>query len=139
MDRWLVLQKEMVARFKKDRAAGKTTEPSESESQTIYVEACGKAGFASLQECIATMGYVGVLVSGYEPDTRRYIDPLFAARRRILEIEMNSKLSQDEKEKALVSRREAFEVLRKILPGPVPKAHLELMDYYHRRIMEANR
>ena len=44
MDRWLAVQKSIVARSKTDRAAGKTR--SASEDEVFLTEVCGKAGFA---------------------------------------------------------------------------------------------
>lgn len=135
IDRWLVVQEVMLARTRAYRASGKSTKPSETEAQALVVEACGKAGFTNLGECISTTGYVGFLVSGYDPQTRRYIDPLLLARRRIAEMEKSTKITRAEKEKA----REDAEALRRMVAGPVPKAHLELLDSYHQRIVEANR
>jgi hypothetical protein len=135
LDRWLVVQKAMVARIKQYRAAGKSTKPSETEVQALVVEACGKAGFANLAECISTTGYVGFLISGYDPQTRRYIDPLLLTGRRLTEIEKSTQITEAEKEKA----RENAEAFRRMVMGPVPKAHLELLDSYHKRIVEANR
>ena len=54
MDRWLVVQKEIVARHKADLAAGKTQD--EAEAQKFLEEACGKAGFASTDECGSIIG-----------------------------------------------------------------------------------
>jgi hypothetical protein len=140
MSRWLVVQKEFSARLNADRAAGKPElEQSEAESETFLNEACTKAGFASTDECSCTIGYVGVLVSGYDPRTGRYGDPAAAAERRIADIEANPKMSQAAKEEALAINRQALEILRQVLPGPVPEAHLELMNAYHDRIVEANR
>lgn len=138
MDRWLVVQKEIVARRKADLAAGKA-EQSDEEAQAFFDEICGKAGFASTDECSDTIGYVGMLVTGYDPRTRRYGDPAAAAQRRIAEIEANTKMSQAAKDEALAVSREGLEMLRQVLPNPVPEAHLELMNAYHGRIVEANR
>src|SRR5262245_17917507 len=140
MDRWLLVQKELAARLNADRAAGKPQlEQSEAESEAFLNEACTKAGFSSTDECSCTIGYVGVLFSGYDPRTRRFGDPAAAAERRIAEIEANQKMSQAAKEEALANDRQALEILRQALPGPVPEAHLKLMNAYHDRIFEANR
>jgi hypothetical protein len=137
MDRWLVVQKEIVARHKADLAAGKTQD--EAEAQKFLEEACGKAGFASTDECGSIIGYVGILISGIDQRTRRYIDPMAAAQRRIAEIESNTKLSPAAKERMLAENRQGIEILRQVLEGPVPEAHLALMNAYFDRIIEANR
>jgi hypothetical protein len=139
MDRWLVVQKAIAARLKADRVAGKSDEQSEAESETFLNEACNKAGFAGTDECSCAIAYVGMLVTGYDAHTRRYGDPAAAAERRIAEIEGNQKMSQSAKAGALAIARQGLELLREVLPGPVPEAHLELMTAYHDRIVEANR
>ena len=48
-------------------------------------------------------------------------------------------MSQAAKEGALAIGRQGLEILREVLPGPAPEAHLELMTAYHGRIVEANR
>src|SRR5262245_40224141 len=122
MDRWLAVQKEIVAREKTDRAAGKTDEQSEAEAQAFLDKVCGKAGFPTTDECSCTIGYVGMLVTGYDPATRRYGDPVAAAERRIAKIEANTKMSQAAKEGALAMSRQGLEMLRQVLPNPVPEA-----------------
>jgi hypothetical protein len=139
MDRWLVVQKAIAARLKADLAAGKSDEQREAESETFLDEACTNAGFASTDECSCAIGYVGILVTGYDTRTRHYGDPAAAAERRIAEIEANPKMSQAAKEGALAIARQGVEILRQLLPGPVPEAHLELMTAYHDRIAEAIR
>jgi hypothetical protein len=145
MDRWLAVQKEIVARQKKDRAVGKTEAQSDAETQSdaeaeaFLEEACGRAGFPNTDKCSDTIGYLGMLISGYDPRTRRYGDPRAAAERRIAEIEANAKMSQAAKEGALAMNRQGLEMLRQVLPNPVPEAHLAIMNAYHDRIIEANR
>jgi hypothetical protein len=139
MDRWLVVQKEIAARLKADVAASKSDEQSEAESETFLNQACSKAGFASTDECSCAIAYVGMLVTGYDAQTRRYGDPAAAAERRIAQIEANPKMSQAAKAGALAMARQGIEILREALPGPVPEAHLELMTAYHDRIVAANR
>ena len=85
------------------------------------------------------MAYVGILVSGFDPGTGRYIDPMVAAQSRLDRAEANTKMAEAARKEAVALDRRVIEMLRAALTGPVPAAHLELMNAYRDRIIEANR
>jgi hypothetical protein len=139
MERWLAVMEKTEMRQSAALAAGKSEEEIGNEAERFLDEDCRSAGFANQDECAGTIGYLGVLIMGYDPESGRYRDPLLQLERMIAQMQSSTKLPVADKEKFIALLRLNLEIARAVLPGPVPAAHLELMNSYHDRIVRAFR
>lgn len=139
LERYVDLQRRTSEQRGQDRIKGRTA-ATEAEGRASFERNCRGAGFATTEECGRSVGYIGVLMVGFDREAGRHVDPIVLKERMIKKIETNAELSQAKREELLARERETLQDLRKFFSwSRVPDAHLKLMDDYRGRILEAMR
>jgi hypothetical protein len=108
-----------INRLSKSGNAPQTEEAAQSHIKRI----CKESGFETYDQCTSTIGYVGMLVGGFDPATKTFQNPIEKMRARIAEIEGNTKLSAAAKEQMTAPMKEVVAGF----PHTIPTAHLQLM------------
>ena len=118
LDRWLVA----IPAINKFSTSSDTPQ-TDAAAQARLEQVCAQAGFETYDQCTNTIGYVGILVGGFDPSTRTFQDPIARMRARIAEIEANTKLP-------LATREQMTAEMKGFVAGfrhTIPAAHLQLM------------
>ncbi len=105
---------------------------TEAAAQARLEQVCTEAGFETQDQCTNTIGYVGIMIGGFDPATRTFKDPIARMRARIAEIEANPQLPAATKEQMTAPIKEAVAGFRHIIPA----AHLQLMTANGRHIFK---
>ena len=134
MERYLVAQRDLAAATKAANEPGKP-EISEEAAKSIMQQACNKAGFATVDVCGDTIGYVGLLFSGFNPKTGTFERPADAAQRRIAELNADQRMPAARKAALLAQNRELLEMASLAIPD----ADLALMNGFRDKILANGR
>ena len=127
LDRWLVVIP-AINRF----ATSSDTPQTDAAAQARLEQVCAQAGFETYDQCTNTIGYVGILVGGFDPSTRTFQDPIARMRARIAEIEANTKLPAATSERMTAEMKDFVAGFRHAIPA----AHLRLMTANGRHIFK---
>ena len=127
LDRWLIVIPAI------NKLAASTDAPQTEEAAQVRLRtACSDAGFETYDQCTATIGYVGILIGGFDPATKTFQDPIARMRARIAEIEADTTLSAAAKDQMTAPIREAVAGFRHAIPAE----HLQLMTANARHIFK---
>lgn len=139
LERYVELQRRTNDQSGQDQVKGRAG-ATKAEGTANFVRNCSAVGFPTVEECGRTVGYIGVLMVGFDRETGRHVDPIVLKERMVAKIEANAKLAPAKKEELLAGERDALQNLRKFFSwSRVPDAHLKLMDEYRGRLFEAMR
>lgn len=118
LDRWLVVIP-AINRFAASSDAPQTEEAAQARLERVCIE----AGFETHDQCTTTIGYVGILIGGFDPATKTFKDPIAKMRARIAEVEANTRLPTATKEQMTTQMKEMLAGFRHTIPA----SHLQLM------------
>jgi hypothetical protein len=105
---------------------------SEAAAQERLQNVCKEAGFDTQDQCTTTIGYVGILIGGFDPATKSFQDPIEKMRARIAEVEADTRIPAATKEQMTGPMKDMIAGFRR----PIPAAHLQLMTANARHIFK---
>lgn len=127
LDRWLIV----IPAINRLAAPGDAPQ-MEDAGQAQLERICIDAGFETHAQCTTTIGYVGILIGGFDPTTKTFKDPVEKIRARIADIEANTQLPVATKEQMTTQMREMLAGFR----HTIPTSHLHLMTANARHIFK---
>ena len=127
LDRWLIVIP-AINRFAASSDAPQTEEAGQERLERVCIE----AGFETQDQCTTTIGYVGILIGGFDPATKTFKDPIARMRSRVAEIEANTQLPDATKEQMTTPIKEILAGFR----HTIPTSHLQLMTANARHIFK---
>jgi hypothetical protein len=128
-----LLERALIAIPAINRYAASSDAPqNEVAAQARLEQVCAEAGFDSQDQCTTTIGYVGILIGGFDPATKSFQDPIQKMRTRIAEVEADARMPAAAKEQITAPMKEAITGFRR----PIPQAHLQLMTANARYIFK---
>ncbi len=128
LDKWLLL----MPQFDQLKRSGKMPQ-SEEAARTLIAGVCTKAGFDSSDQCTQVLGYVGMIVSTWDPRTRSFRDPMPRMRSQLARLEADTSPPTPQREQAIAQMKQ---VLARF-PEQFPPEHVQLIAANQDRVLAA--
>ncbi len=106
---------------------------SEEAARALIEGACANAGFDSYDQYAEVLGYVGMIVSTWDPRTRSFRDPMPQMRSQLARLEADTSPPTPQREQAIAQMKQVLAHF----PEQLPPEHVQLIAANQDRVLAA--
>jgi succinate dehydrogenase/fumarate reductase-like Fe-S protein len=130
------VQSVLAASKEMDAVMSKLPEDAQPDPKTqAQLEAIAKKnGFASYDDYNNVTDNIGLVISGFDPTTKKYVGPEAVTKAQIAQIQADKKMSAKDKKEALDELNDA---LKQPPPAIENKGNIDLVSKYYDKLAEA--
>ena len=129
------IQSMLAAKKDVDAITSKLPEDAEPDPKTVAQldVVAKKAGFASYEEYSDVVDNISLVLSGFDPETKKYVGVEAVTKAQIAQVKADNKMSPKDKKEALAELNDA---LKSPAPAIENKGNIDLVAKYYDKLAE---